>query len=519
MAQIKRALISVSDKRGVADFARGLVALGVELVSTGGTAAMLRQAGLEVRDVAELTGFPEIMDGRVKTLHPGVHGGLLGRRGIDDATMAAHGIAPIDLLVVNLYPFRETIADPECKLEDGVENIDIGGPAMLRAAAKNHASVTVVVEASDYDAVLTALRIANEVPRELRMRLAAKAFAHVASYDAAVADWLGWQSEMDAAEMPTDLVVPTRKLMQLRYGENPQQRAAVYSWGRVRKGTIGAAEQVQGKELSYNNILDADTALECVKQFDAPACVIVKHANPCGVATADSLLEAYRRAYATDPVSAFGGIIAFNQPLDGGTAEAILKKQFVEVLVAPSLGPGAAEVLATKPNVRMLVCGRWSNAPLGTIHVRSVGGALLVQDLDDAPFDPAQLKVVSQRAPTEHELKDLLFAWKVVRFVKSNAIVFCKDAATIGVGAGQMSRIYSTRIAAIKAADAGLAIKGSVMASDAFFPFRDNVDAAAEHGVSAIIQPGGSMRDPEVIRAADEHGLAMVFTGMRHFRH
>jgi len=519
MAQIKRALISVSDKSGVTEFARGLAALGVELVSTGGTATVLRQAGLEVRDVSELTGFPEIMDGRVKTLHPRVHGGLLGRRGTDEQVMAAHGIEPIDLLIVNLYPFRETVSDPECTLDEAVEKIDIGGPAMLRAAAKNHEAVAVVVEPSDYQVILVALRAAGEVPYEMRLRLAAKAFAHVAAYDSAVAHWLGWRSEMDGTDMPEDLVLPTRKTMDLRYGENPHQRAAVYSLGLSRQGTIGAAKQVQGKALSYNNILDADTALECVKHFQEPACVIVKHANPCGVATAGNLLDAYRRAYTTDPVSAFGGIIAFNRPLDSDTAEAVLKRQFVEVLVAPSLGPGAAEALAAKPNIRMLTTGRWSSAPLGTIQLRSVGGALLVQDVDETEADPSRHRIVSRRRPSPHELNDMLFAWKVVRFVKSNAIVFCKDATTIGIGAGQMSRIYSTRIAAIKAADAGLATKGSVMASDAFFPFRDNVDAAAEHGITAIIQPGGSIRDAEVIRAADEHGLAMVFTGVRHFRH
>jgi phosphoribosylaminoimidazolecarboxamide formyltransferase / IMP cyclohydrolase len=519
MAQTARALISVSNKQGVVDLARGLADLGIELVSTGGTAKLLRTSGLRVLDVAEVTGFPEIMDGRVKTLHPRVHGGLLGRRGIDDEVMASHGITPIDLLVVNLYPFRETVADPECTVETGIENIDIGGPAMLRAAAKNHTAVTVVVEPADYDVVLTALRAAGEVPREMRLKLAAKAFGHVASYDAAVANWLGWQSDMDGADMPADLVLPTHKKIQLRYGENPHQRAAVYSLGVPRKGTIGAAEQVQGKELSYNNLLDADTALECVKQFKRPACVIVKHANPCGVAAARNITEAYRHAYSTDPVSAFGGILAFNRPLDGETAELILKRQFVEVLVAPALAPGAAEVLATKPNVRVLVCGRWGPAPLGTIELRSVAGALLVQDADNAEFDPGRIQVVSRRPPTSHELKDLVFAWRVVRFVKSNAIVFCKDSATIGVGAGQMSRIYSTRIAAIKAADAGLATKGTVMASDAFFPFRDNVDAAAENGVTAIIQPGGSVRDAEVIEAANEHNLAMVFTGIRHFRH
>ena len=519
MAQIKRALISVSDKSGVAEFAGGLAELGIELLSTGGTAAALRQAGLAVKDVAEVTGFPEIMGGRVKTLHPMIHGGLLGRRGTDDEVMARHGIEPIDLVVVNLYPFRETVAAPDCTPDEAVENIDIGGPAMIRAAAKNHAAVTVVVEPNDYGAVLTALRAAREVPFEMRLRLASKAFAHVASYDAAVAHWLGWRSEMDYAELPDDLVLPTRKTMQLRYGENPHQRAAVYSLGLPRKGTIGGARQIQGKELSYNNLLDADTALECVKLFARPSCVIVKHANPCGVATAEDLLDAYRQAYNTDPVSAFGGIIAFNRPLDGATAELILKRQFVEVLVAPALGPGAEEVLAAKPNIRVLVTGTWGANPVGTVELRSIGGALLLQDLDDRELDPGQLKVVSQRAPTEHELKDLLFAWKVVRFVKSNAIVFCKDSTTIGIGAGQMSRIYSTRIAAMKAQDAGLAVKASVMASDAFFPFRDNVDAAAEQGATAIIQPGGSMRDAEVVRAADEHGLAMVFTGVRHFRH
>ena len=519
MAQIQRALISVSEKRGVAEFARGLAELGVELVSTGGTAAALRAAGLTVRDVEELTEFPEVLDGRVKTLHPRIHGGLLGRRGVDEDVMHQHGIAPIDLLVVNLYPFRATVANPDCTFGDAIENIDIGGPAMLRAAAKNHAAVTVVVDAADYDVVLTALRVADEIPPEMRVRFAAKAFAHVASYDAAVANWLGWHSEMDGTEMPNDLVLPMNKQKQLRYGENPHQRAALYSLGSPRRGTIGGARQTQGKEMSYNNLLDADTALECVKRFTSPACVIVQHANPCGVAVADDIADAYRRAYATDPVSAFGGIIAFNRPLDAATAELILRKQFVEVLVAPALAPGAAEVLATKPNIRVLTSGQWSDAPLGTIELRSVAGAILVQDVDDIEADTTQFKVATQRAPSDHEMQDLLFAWQVVRFVKSNAIVFCKDGATIGVGAGQMSRIYSTRIATIKAADAGLAVKGSVLASDAFFPFRDNVDAAAENGVTAIIQPGGSMRDSEVIRAANEHGLAMVLTGMRHFRH
>ena len=519
MSKIRRALISVSDKRGVVEFARGLVELDIEIVSTGGTAALLRAEGIAAREVAELTGFPEIMEGRVKTLHPLIHGGLLGRRGVDDAVMDELGIQPIDLLAVNLYPFRETDADPDVSLAEAIENVDVGGPAMLRAAAKNHASVTVLVDPADYGTVLTALRAADSVPDEMRYSFASKAFAHTASYDAAIAHWLGQRTGLDEAKLPEDLVLPARKRADLRYGENPHQRAAFYILGVPRAGTIAAADQLQGKELSYNNIVDADAALECVKQFTQPACVIVKHANPCGVAIGDTLLQAYRRAHATDPVSAFGGIIAFNRPLDGETADAILGKQFVEVLIAPALGPAAADILAAKPKVRVLTTGPWTRTQLNVKQLRSVGGGLLLQDADEARVLPEALQVVTRRAPTDHEIKDLMFAWTVVRFVKSNAIVFCKDGATIGVGAGQMSRIYSTRIAAIKAADAGLAVKGSVMASDAFFPFRDGVDSGAEHGITAIIQPGGSMRDAEVIRAADEHGLAMVFTGVRHFRH
>lgn len=517
-----RALISVSDKTGVVDLARALASLGAAILSTGGTAKLLADSGIAVTEVSEHTGFPEMLDGRVKTLHPTIHGGLLARRELDAhmAAIAAHGIAPIDLLVVNLYPFEATVARPDCTLEDAIENIDIGGPAMVRSAAKNWRGVGVLTDVSQYDRVLAELRDTGGLSDATRFALAVAAFNAISSYDGAISDYLSsLQPDGTRSEFPGQANGRFVKLQDLRYGENPHQRAAVYALGVPRKGTIGAAEQLQGKQLSYNNFLDADTALECVKQFAEPACVIVKHANPCGVATGAHLLEAYRSAHATDAVSAFGGIIAFNRPLDGGTAEVILKKQFVEVLVAPSLGPGAAEVLASKPNVRVLVCGPWNHAPLGTMQLRSIAGALLVQDLDSVEFDPARLKVVSRRAPSEHELKDLVFAWKVVRFVKSNAIVFCKDSATIGVGAGQMSRIYSARIAAIKAADAGLAIKGSVMASDAFFPFRDNVDTGAQHGVTAIIQPGGSKRDAEVIGAADEHGLAMVFTGMRHFRH
>ena len=519
MSAVKRALLSVSDKRGIEDFARGLVRLGVELLSTGGTAERLRAAGIPVKDVSEHTGFPEIMAGRVKTLHPAIHGGLLGRRGIDDAVMAEHGIAPIDLLAVNLYPFRETVARPGCTLEDAVENIDIGGPAMVRAAAKNHASVAVVVNPDDYGDVLAALEGGAGLSEPMRFSLAQKAFAHTAAYDAAIAHWLGERVGDAHGGLPRELPVPAVKRLDLRYGENPHQRGAFYALGVPARGSLAAAEQAQGKELSYNNIADADAALACVVGFADPACVIVKHANPCGVATGTGCLAAYERAYATDPVSAFGGIIAFNRALDAGTAAAILDRQFVEVIVAPALEDGAAEALARKPNVRVLVTGRIDAPAAPRLEMRTVGGGLLVQDADLAGLPADQLRVVTDRAPSEREMQDLLFAWSVVRHVKSNAIVFCKDGATLGIGAGQMSRVYSTRIAAIKAADAGLALPGSVMASDAFFPFRDGVDAGAEHGITAIIQPGGSMRDAEVIDAANAHGLAMVFTGMRHFRH
>jgi len=520
MRGVTRALLSVSDKRGLTDFARGLSALGVEILSTGGTAELLRRNGVAVKDVARITGFPEIMGGRVKTLHPAIHGGLLGRPGEDDEVMSRLEIPRIDLLAVNLYPFRETVAAPDCTMEEAVENIDIGGPAMLRAAAKNHAAVTVVVDPGDYGIVLTALRAAGAIPAEMRFSLAAKAFGHTAAYDAAIAHWLTRRTRANEATLPEDLVLPARRRTALRYGENPHQRAAFYTVGVPEPGTIAAAEQLQGKELSYNNIADADAALSCVRQFREPACVIVKHGTPCGGAIGQSLLQAWRRAYATDPVSAFGGIIAFNRVLDGDTAAAVVARQFVEVIVAPSLAAGAAEALAAKPNVRVLAAGETDgDARVSELDVKSVAGGLLVQDRDTQRLLPEQLRVVTARAPSEHEMSDLLFAWSVVRYVKSNAIVFCKDGATIGVGAGQMSRVYSTRIAAMKAADAGLAVKGCVMASDAFFPFRDGVDAGAEHGITAIIQPGGSVRDPEVIRAADEHNLAMVFTGMRHFRH
>jgi phosphoribosylaminoimidazolecarboxamide formyltransferase / IMP cyclohydrolase len=520
MQHIRRALLSVSDKAGIIELARALADAGVEILSTGGTAALVREAGIPVLDVSSVTGFPEIMDGRVKTLHPRIHGGLLGRRGQDDAVMAEHGIAPIDLLVVNLYPFVQTISQPGCTREDAIENIDIGGPAMLRAAAKNHAHVTVVVDPGDYEHVLGAVA-AGRVPDEpQRARLAAKAFAHTAAYDAAIARYLGTAPATgEADQWPQRLTLEFDRRLALRYGENPHQQAGFYVEPGADRGFIATAEQLQGKALSYNNIADADAALECVKQFAEPACVIVKHANPCGVAVAASLLEAYERAYATDPTSAFGGIIAFNGVLDAATAGAILERQFVEVVVAPGIDEGALPVLAGKRNVRVLDTGPWQDAPLASLEYKRIGGGLLVQDTDRGSIGAADLRVVTRRSPTPRELADLLFAWKVVKFVKSNAIVYCREGRTIGVGAGQMSRVYSARIAALKAADEGLEVSGSVMASDAFFPFRDTVDQAAEAGITAIAQPGGSIRDEEVIAAADEHGLCMVFTGMRHFRH
>ncbi len=522
MTQIRRALISVSDKSGVAELARSLVDLGIELLSTGGTAALIRDAGLPVKDVSDHTGFPEIMAGRVKTLHPKIHGGLLGRRGIDEAVMEEHDIAPIDLLVVNLYPFEQTIARPECTLEEAIENIDIGGPAMLRAAAKNHAGVAVVVNPGDYDSLLKELRSNDShLAYKTRYALAVKAYSHTAHYDTAISRYLSTHLESpDAEEMGEKFDLALDRKQILRYGENPHQRAAFYVEPGAREASLATAIQKQGKELSYNNIADADSALECVKQFKEPACVIVKHANPCGVAVNATIGEAYERAYQTDPTSAFGGIIAFNRNLDAVTASMIIERQFVEVIIAPDADADALEVVSAKANVRVLLTGQWDvDAPLAGLDYKRVNGGLLVQDRDLALVTREQIKVVSARQPGEQELTDMMFAWRVAKFVKSNAIVFCKDKMTIGVGAGQMSRVYSTRIAAIKAADVDLQVKGSVMASDAFFPFRDGIDAAAEHGITAVIQPGGSMRDEEVIQAANEHDLAMVFTGMRHFRH
>jgi phosphoribosylaminoimidazolecarboxamide formyltransferase/IMP cyclohydrolase len=516
MLTVRRALISVSDKRDLIPFASGLAEMGVEILSTGGTCRQLVEAGIEAIEVSEKTGFPEIMDGRVKTLHPVIHGGLLGRRGTDEAVMSEHGIEPIDLLAVNLYPFEETITDPDATLEDAIENIDIGGPAMIRAASKNHDGVAVVVDPGDYDQVLETLRN-NEMSADYRRRLAAKAYAHTAAYDTAITKYLSHTLGDDP--IGPNFLHAGRLVEKLRYGENPHQEAAFYVDQNKTPGALATARQLQGKALSYNNIADSDAALECVRQFKEPACVIVKHANPCGVAIAEDIQTAYERAFTTDPTSAFGGIIAFNRPLDKKTAKLIIDQQFVEVIVAPSIDDGALSVTAAKKNVRVLETGEWMENTEPGLDYKKVSGGLLVQSTDLGVVSENDLKVVTDKSPDAKQIADLLFAWQVAKFVKSNAIIFCKDGMTIGVGAGQMSRIYSTKIAAIKAADEGLTTRGSVLASDAFFPFRDGIDAAAEHGISAIIQPGGSMRDDEVIAAANEHGLAMVFTGMRHFRH
>ncbi|MBI1732556.1 MAG: bifunctional phosphoribosylaminoimidazolecarboxamide formyltransferase/IMP cyclohydrolase [Gammaproteobacteria bacterium] len=517
---VRRALISVSEKTGVVALARGLSGLGVEILSTGGTARLLRDAGVAVRDISDYTGFPEIMDGRVKTLHPKVHGGLLGRSGMDEAVMQEHGIDPIDLLVVNLYPFVATVSRPECTLAEAVENIDIGGPAMLRAAAKNHARVGVIVDAADYDAVLRELAGPERgLSAETRFRLAQKVFAHTAEYDAAVSNYLGAiGADGTHLNFPRTFTMQFRKLQDLRYGENPHQSAALYGESQPPAGSLAGARQLQGKELSYNNIADADAALECVLAFAGAACVIVKHANPCGVAEADTLLAAYENAYATDPTSAFGGIIACNRPLDESTAQAIVTRQFVEVILAPVVSDAALRVTANKAGIRVLVTGS-RGRPLSQLEMKRVSGGLLIQDSDSGVIGPQHLKIASRREPTPDELTDLLFAWRVAKYVKSNAIVYARDRRTIGIGAGQMSRVYSARIAAIKAADEKLEVRGAVMASDAFFPFRDGIDSSAAAGIRAVIQPGGSVRDDEVIAAADEHDIAMVFTGMRHFRH
>jgi phosphoribosylaminoimidazolecarboxamide formyltransferase/IMP cyclohydrolase len=516
--KITRALISVSDKSGIVDFCRELSQLGIEILSTGGTAKTLADNQIPATEVSDYTGFPEMMDGRVKTLHPKVHGGILGRRGVDDAVMAENGIQPIDMVVVNLYPFEQTIARPDCDFETAIENIDIGGPTMIRAAAKNHADVAVVVNPADYAGIIAELKSSDSnLSAKTRFNLALKSFEQTARYDTAISAYLG---NLADTRFPETLNLQFYKSQSMRYGENPHQQAAFYREKAPAPGTIAAAKQLQGKELSYNNIADADAALECVKSFtDKPACVVVKHANPCGVAEADTLLAAYELAYATDPTSAFGGIIAFNRELDKQTAAEIISRQFVEVIIAPSISADAQTVLAAKQNVRAMECGNWTGTDETSLDFKRVAGGLLVQDKDFGKITAADLKVVSKRAPTAQELADLLFAWKVAKFVKSNAIVYCKNGRTIGVGAGQMSRVYSARIAGIKAADEGLVVPGSVMASDAYFPFRDGIDAAAEAGITAIIHPGGSIRDGEVIQAADENNIAMVFTGMRHFRH
>jgi phosphoribosylaminoimidazolecarboxamide formyltransferase/IMP cyclohydrolase len=479
---------------------------------------MLADDGLPVIEVSDYTGFSEMMEGRVKTLHPKIHGGILGRRGTDDGVMELHGIPPIDLVVVNLYPFQETVAKPGCDIPTAIENIDIGGPTMLRAAAKNHADVTVVVDSADYERVLSEMDAnAGAVSDATRFDLAVKTFEHTAGYDGAIANWLGARTGAETAHFPRTINLQYHITQTMRYGENPHQHAAFYRESAIDEASVSTARQLQGKELSYNNIADTDAALECVKQFDEPACVIVKHANPCGVAVADDITIAYDRAYSTDPESAFGGIIAFNRELDDHTARNIVERQFVEVIIAPSVSALALEVLADKKNVRVLSCGEWNVEDIDRLDFKRVNGGLLVQDADLQLH--RDLKVVTSRAPTEDEMRDLLFTWRVAKFVKSNAIVYGRDRMTIGVGAGQMSRVNSARIAAIKAEQAGLEITGSVMASDAFFPFRDGIDNAAGDGITAVIQPGGSMRDEEVIGSADEHGMAMVFTGMRHFRH
>ncbi len=528
---IRQALLSVSDKTGIVEFAQGLVQRGVKLLSTGGTAKLLMEKGLPVIEVSDYTGFPEMMDGRVKTLHPKVHGGILGRRGVDDEIMAQHQIDPIDMVVVNLYPFAQTVAKPDCTLEDAVENIDIGGPTMVRSAAKNHKDVAIVVNNQDFSAILAEMdQNQNGLTLETRFDLAIKAFEHTAQYDAMIANYFGKlvkpyfaadEEEQNTlcGQFPRTLNLNFIRKQTMRYGENGHQNAAFYVEKEQKEASVSTAKQLQGKALSYNNIADTDAALECVKSFNEPACVIVKHANPCGVALGEDILDAYNRAYQTDPTSAFGGIIAFNRPLDEATAQAIVDRQFVEVIIAPVVQERAKAVLKAKKNVRVLECGEWHSEPQQRLDFKRVNGGLLVQDSDLGMVDLADLQVVSKRKPTEKELQDLLFCWKVAKFVKSNAIVYAKDNQTIGIGAGQMSRVYSAKIAGIKAQDEGLEVKGCVMASDAFFPFRDGIDAAAKVGIECVIHPGGSMRDQEVIDAADEHNMVMVLTGMRHFRH
>jgi phosphoribosylaminoimidazolecarboxamide formyltransferase/IMP cyclohydrolase len=516
---MKQALISVSDKTGIVELAQGLASLGYRILSTGGTARLLAAGGVAVTEIADYTGFPEMLDGRVKTLNPRVHAGLLARHDRPEhmAALASHGIDPIDILCVNLYPFEQTVARPECAFDEAIENIDIGGPAMLRAAAKNHGSVTVLVDPADYPALLDELRAHGRVGSAMRFELAKKVFAHTARYDGAISNYLSSLDDRQRpARFPQTLTRQWIKMQDMRYGENPHQAAAFYRDGIVGRGLLAGYAQLQGKELSYNNIADADAAWECARSFERPACVIVKHANPCGVAEAADVADAYARAFRTDPTSAFGGIIAFNRAVDAACARAVAG-QFVEVVLAPAFDAGAREVFAAKQNLRLLAV-----APGGAhndLDFKRVGGGLLAQSADTAMLAPADLKVVTKARPTAAQIDDLLFAWRVAKFVKSNAIVFAGGGVTLGVGAGQMSRIDSARIASIKAREAGLSLAGSAVASDAFFPFRDGLDVVVDAGAACVIQPGGSMRDQEVIAAADERGVAMVFTGVRHFRH
>ncbi|AWM79959.1 bifunctional phosphoribosylaminoimidazolecarboxamide formyltransferase/inosine monophosphate cyclohydrolase [Gammaproteobacteria bacterium ESL0073] len=526
---VRRALISVSDKAGIVEFAKQLTALGIEILSTGGTYKLLKENAINATEVADYTGFPEMMDGRVKTLHPKIHGGILGRRGTDDAIMQQHKINPIDMVVVNLYPFAATVAKEGCDLPTAIENIDIGGPTMVRSAAKNHKNVTIVVNHQDYDHIISQLKQGG-LTYSQRFALAVKAFEHTAAYDGMIANYFGTidqttdhLSTQNRSDFPQTFNSQFIKAQDMRYGENPHQKAAFYVESNPVEASIATAKQLQGKELSYNNVADTDAALECVKSFTKPACVIVKHANPCGVSVVPEqdggINKAYDLAFATDSESAFGGIIAFNRELDGKTAQAIIERQFVEVIIAPKVSEEAKTIIAAKNNIRLLECGQWPEKRPDAWDYKRVNGGLLVQSRDNGMITVDDLKVVTKRAPTEKEIHDLIFAWKVAKFVKSNAIVYAKNRQTIGVGAGQMSRVNSARIAAIKAEQAGLEVKGAVMASDAFFPFRDGIDNAAKVGIAAVIQPGGSMRDQEVIDAADEAGIAMVFTGMRHFRH
>ncbi len=515
---VKRALMSVSDKTGIVELGQALVDAGIEILSTGGTAKLLAEHNLPVIEVSEYTGFPEIMDGRVKTLHPKIHGGILARRGIDDEVMQANDIQPIDLVVVNLYPFAATIARDDCSLEEAIENIDIGGPTMVRATAKNHKFVSIVVSPTDYEHVIKEIKDGG-ICQQTRFDLAVKAFEHTSDYDGAIASYLGSIApDGSRNSFPHTINLQFSKVEEMRYGENPHQQAAFYRESQPAEVCIANATQVQGKALSYNNVADSDAALECVKTFSEAACVIVKHANPCGVAIAENAMDAYESAWKTDPTSAFGGIIAFNRALEDKVAAEIINRQFVEVIIAPSISDAAKTLLATKPNVRVLETGEWQRS-VPSLDFKRINGGLLVQDRDLGTIGINDLQIVSEKKPTEDQLRDLLFAWKVAKFVKSNAIVYVKNQMTIGVGAGQMSRVYSAKIAGIKAADENLVVQGSVMASDAFFPFRDGIDAAHEAGITAVIQPGGSMRDEEVINAANEHGMAMVFTSMRHFRH